>query len=221
MVFAIRDASSSLADGAPAVERERVAAVLGRCQTLSLREAASYPARRLPAAELLLVEEGVLLVTRLRPGATRRMILGVAGAGTVLPRPGPDDRLEVLAAARVTVVPAAARAELATIPAAAEALLDRLTVGLRDAHESLGHFASVRHVERVRDKLLQLAREHGRVVPGGIRLDLPLTHELLGEMVGSARETVTWAIAQLTREGFLKREGRFYRLAVSPAALAS
>jgi CRP-like cAMP-binding protein len=212
---------SWLSEGLRGEEEARVAAVLEGCPALVLREGASYPSARLPSAELLLVEDGVLLLTRLRRGASRRMILDVAGPGTVLPRPGPDDRLEVLSAAWVTALPATARADLARIPGAAAALLEGLTSELQESHESLGHFSSVRHVERVRDKLLQLARTHGRVVPGGVRLDLPLTHELLGEMVGSARETVTWAIAQLTREGFVRREGRFYRLSVSPEALAS
>jgi len=99
--------------------------------------------------------------------------------------------------------------------------VDALVEALRERQETIGNFASVRHVERVREKLLQLARAHGKVVPGGVRLDLPLTHELVGEMVGSARETVTWAFAQLAREGFARREGRAYRLAVSPEALAS
>ncbi|MGZ4388260.1 MAG: helix-turn-helix domain-containing protein, partial [Gaiellaceae bacterium] len=92
---------------------------------------------------------------------------------------------------------------------------------LRDRQESLAAFASVRHADRVREKLLQLARAHDRVGPGGIRLDLPLTHELLGEMVGSARETVTWALAELQREGFVRREGRTYRLSVAPELLAA
>ena len=70
-------------------------------------------------------------------------------------------------------------------------------------------------------KLLQLARAHGKVVRDGVRLDLPLTHELLGEMVGSARETVTWALAELSKEGFVAREGRSYRLIVPPDLLAS
>src|SRR5919108_483840 len=94
----------------------------------------------------------------------------------------------------------------------------RVVDELRERQATIGHFASVRHVERVREKLLQLARTHGKVVPGGVRLDLPLTHELVGEMVGSARETVTWAFAQLAREGFARREGRAYRLPASPAA---
>ncbi|HSP74458.1 MAG TPA: helix-turn-helix domain-containing protein, partial [Gaiellaceae bacterium] len=67
--------------------------------------------------------------------------------------------------------------------------------------------------------LLQLARDHGRVAARGIRLDLPLTHELLADMIGSSRETVTMALAELQREGFVSRSGRFYRLDVAPDEL--
>jgi CRP-like cAMP-binding protein len=77
----------------------------------------------------------------------------------------------------------------------------------------------VHHVDRVREKLLELARDHGRVGREGIRLDFPLTHDLLGEMTGSARETVTRALDELQREGFVQRRGRTYSLHVSPAEL--
>lgn len=212
---------SWLLEEVEAAERGEAEAVLDACPALALRAGASYSAARLPAAELLLVEDGLCLLTRARAGSGRRMILRIVGGGAVLRPPGHDERLDVLALTRITVVTADARRALVGIPSAAGALLDGLAAGLGDAYESLGHFASVRHVERVRDKLVQLARMHGRVVPGGIRLDLPLTHELLGEMVGSARETVTWAMGQLAREGFLRREGRSYRLTVAPESLAS
>src|SRR2546421_3852755 len=68
----------------------------------------------------------------------------------------------------------------------------------------------------VRRRLAQLARTHGAVASGGVRVDLPLTHELLGQAVGSARETVTSALRTLEQEGFLIREGRLYRLMISP-----
>jgi CRP-like cAMP-binding protein len=74
-------------------------------------------------------------------------------------------------------------------------------------------------VKRVREKLLQLARTHGRVASDGVHLDLPLTHELIAQTTGSARETVTAAIAELTREGFLVRDGRDYRLTIPPELL--
>ena len=50
---------------------------------------------------------------------------------------------------------------------------------------SLANFASVRHVDRVERKLLQLAGEHGRVGTEGVRLDFPLIRGLLAEMIGS------------------------------------
>ena len=75
------------------------------------------------------------------------------------------------------------------------------------------------HVDRVRAKLVQLACDHGRVGRDGVRLDIPLTHELLGEMVGSARETVTRALDELQAEGFVVRRGRSYRILVDPSEL--
>jgi CRP-like cAMP-binding protein len=64
------------------------------------------------------------------------------------------------------------------------------------------------------------SRVYGRVTGDGVKLDLPLTHALLGEMVGSERETVTRAIDQLEGAGFLSRQGSHYRLHVAPDALA-
>jgi CRP-like cAMP-binding protein len=75
------------------------------------------------------------------------------------------------------------------------------------------------HIDRVREKLIELARQHGRVGRDGIKLDFPLTHDLLGEMTGSARETVTRALDELQREGFVARRGRTYSLHVVPDEL--
>jgi CRP/FNR family transcriptional regulator len=67
--------------------------------------------------------------------------------------------------------------------------------------------------------LLQLAADYGRVTREGIRLEFPLTHVLLAEMVGSERETVTRAVEQLEAEGFLSRSGRKFVLHVEPTAV--
>jgi len=48
---------------------------------------------------------------------------------------------------------------------------------------------------------------------------LPITHELLAEMIGSARETVTRAVDALEQNGFLRRQDRGYVLRVSPGTL--
>lgn len=212
---------SRLLQGLPDDQRARAAAALHGCTTLAIPAGSSRAAARVPESAVLVVEEGVVMVTSVRPGAGRRMIITVAAPGAVLVPLSEDERLESLVDSWLTAVSPDAYAALLALPAAAAALVEALTEELRERQESLGHFSSVRHVERVRGKLVQLARNHGKVVSGGIRVDLPLTHELLGEMVGSARETVTWAFAQLAQEGFVSREGRSYRLSVAPEVLAS
>jgi CRP-like cAMP-binding protein len=56
-------------------------------------------------------------------------------------------------------------------------------------------------------------------VPGGVRIDFPLTHQLLADMVGSARETVSLAISELVRDGLVRRESRFYILRITSSEL--
>jgi Crp-like helix-turn-helix protein len=169
-------------------------------------------------ASFLIVEDGFVVIRSTGVGK-RGVVLCHAGAGALLPTPQPDETLQALVDARITLISEAAYAGLLGYPALAAVLSDALRATVRQKQVSLANFASVRHVERVRGKLLQLAREHGRVATDGVRLDFPLTHGLLAEMIGSARETVSRAVDRLERSGFLVRDGRSYRLLVQPDAL--
>ena len=169
-------------------------------------------------ASFLIVEEGFVVI-RSALAARRGVILCHAGAGALLPAPLAGETLDALVDARITLVSEAAYGRLLTYPEVVAVLSDALRAILRQKQVSIANFASVRHVERVQGKLLQLAREHGRVATDGVRLDFPLTHDLLGEMIGSARETVSRAIDRLEGNGFLVRDGRSYRLLVQPDAL--
>jgi CRP-like cAMP-binding protein len=53
----------------------------------------------------------------------------------------------------------------------------------------------------------------------GVRIELPLTHEILAQMVRSSRETVTSALTVLRRDGILARDREGYRLTLNPALL--
>jgi hypothetical protein len=187
--------------------------------------------RRLPAGSssgveafsgvaFLVVETGFVVIRRMTT-KRRGVIVCPAGSGALLSVPEPGEALVALADARVTLVSEATFDKLLAQPRVAILLSDAMRSELRQKRDSIANFASVRPVDRVERKLLQLAREHGRVVPGGIRLDFPITHELLGEMVGSARETVSRAIERLERGGFVVREGRSYRLQIEPETLAT
>jgi CRP/FNR family cyclic AMP-dependent transcriptional regulator len=48
-----------------------------------------------------------------------------------------------------------------------------------------------------------LAARWGRVEPAGIRLSLPLTHRLLGQVVGAERPSISHALARLAHSGLV------------------
>ena len=208
-----------LVDAVPSSDKARVESALGSLSVLSLPGGSSLGPDRFEKVSVLLVEDGLVLLSASNQGSARRIVVSLAGPGSVLLPPSAHQRLQALADARVTLVPSGSKPRLFEVPAAAIAILEGFEGGLRDSQESLAHFARGRHAERVRLKLIQLARSYGRVGTDGLLLDLPLTHELLADMVGSTRETVTRALAQLAHEGIIRHERGRYRIAVSPEAI--
>ena len=70
---------------------------------------------------------------------------------------------------------------------------------------------------RVAMLLWHLAGRWGRVHhEGEVRLTLPLTHKLLGELVSAERPTVSHALGRLSRAGLLHREGDDWFLRGTP-----
>jgi CRP-like cAMP-binding protein len=212
---------SILLESLPERDRGPIAATLDRCPVIALPRGTKRLARRLPPASLLVVEEGTVAVSRLPSRTTRQIAIALRRAGGILLPLEEDECLCGVTDAWLTGLTSAAIRALHSSPVTAAALTDGLLQALSCARETVRQFASVRAADRLREKLLQLGRDHGHVGVGGITLDLPLTHELLAEMIGSSRETVTWAFAELMRDGFVRREGRCYRLVVSPDELAS
>jgi Crp-like helix-turn-helix domain len=175
----------------------------------------------LPETALILVSDGLVVMRTSSPGSTRRMITCHAGAGTLMLPPENGEVLVALTAAALVPISAETRDELLSSREAARLLVDALEETLRQRHGAILSLSRLHHVDRVREKLIELAREHGRVGRDGIRLDFPLTHDLLGEMVGSARETVTRALDELQREGFVVRRGRTYSVNLEPEQLTA
>jgi CRP-like cAMP-binding protein len=66
--------------------------------------------------------------------------------------------------------------------------------------------------------LWQLADRYGRVIPGGVQLELGLTHEMLGYMAAARRPSISTALGRLEREGRLSRTGgRWLLLGAQPS----
>jgi hypothetical protein len=177
------------------------------------------PTSSLPAAALLAVEDGFVVVRRTAPPPRRSVIVDEAAGGGVLLAPTPDEELVGLVPSSVRVIPSPALDRLLSESQDAHVIWDALASALRRRKELIACLSNARHVERVREKLLGLACEYGKADGRGVRIDLPLTHELLAEMVCSARETVTRAVDELEREGFVMREAGGYRVSVDPQRL--
>lgn len=94
-------------------------------------------------------------------------------------------------------------------------LFGRLVERLFDGHREQHALAAVRSLPRVEERIVALLGHHasrwGRVTPDGITLVFPVTHELLGRLVGARRPTVSLALAELREQGLLSRlaDGRW------------
>ena len=170
--------------------------------------------------ELVVVAEGLVVLRSAEPGSSRRTITCHAGAGGLVLPPGEDEAVVALSDAKLRLVSTSVRRRLLASAESASVLLDALAATLRQKHATIANIARLHHVDRVRETLMELARAHGRVGSETIRLDFPVTHDLLAEMAGSARETVTRALDQLQREGFVVRRGRTYSVHVPPETLS-
>jgi len=73
-------------------------------------------------------------------------------------------------------------------------------------------FADVQ--KRLKASLIELANAHGVVTDAGIRIDLDITHQQIGEMIAANRTTITACLSDLRRQGYLWKEGR--RLHIIP-----
>jgi hypothetical protein len=191
------------------------------CPAVAIPAGARRAASALPPARILVVEGGVTLLRAVGGDGCRSLIMGRYGAGAIILPPGGGEVLQSLTDAWLTAVPEAVWRLLLRSPEAAESVVAGLEDALRRQRDGARSMSGVRHVDRVRSQLLELARDHGRVCRDGVKLDLPLTHDLIADMVGCARETVTRSLEELERSGFVTRRGRLYQLLVPPEAISA
>ncbi len=99
-------------------------------------------------------------------------------------------------------------------PGIADFLHDRLG---RQTHRASMHLAMLQ-LPRIEDRVIalfaDLAERFGRVTPEGVLIDVPLTHDVIGGLVGGRRPTVTLALHKLASNGLLERHhGDHWKLA--------
>jgi CRP-like cAMP-binding protein len=219
-------ADSDLAERLAPEERRDATAML-RASVLALEAGAWRPAALSDRAFGYLVLEGLLVRELGVGGASASELLGPGDIVRPLDSPllvssltSLSSRWQILQRARVAVLDERVSEVIACWPALSVALVDRV---LSRAH-ALAHLLAVSHLPRVQDRLLgtlwYLADRWGRVTPGGVIIPVRLTHQLLGELVGAQRSTVTLAVHLLEQEELLSRAARgIYLLRGDPPAL--
>ena len=104
-------------------------------------------------------------------------------------------------------------------PALYEAIHEQLERQRRRTSAHLAVLQLPRVDSRIQAMFGLLADRWGRVTPEGIVIDLALTHEQIGHLVGGRRPTVTLALAELAQGGTLvRRRDGMWVLAESAAA---
>jgi CRP-like cAMP-binding protein len=196
------------------LERHELGQVLSTCPRVDLEAGGVVGGEgELAGAALLVLERGVAaLATR---AGSRWVILSFCREGTVLAPLGATEELTALSPCTIVGLSADVVYHVLHLPPVAAAVVQALVTELRRRDESLAQLAHVSHADRLRAKLKQLVRSYGTSVDGGVCIELPLTHALLGQAIGSARETVTVALGTLEAEGFVVRDGRRYLLPTS------
>lgn len=138
-------------------------------------------------------------------GRTRTIALLQEGDALVLPAGGwpgaPGARVRAATDAEVLVLTASLDDVLCADSALAAWIIRALAGAVADRELSVAIALEPRLDRRLVLKLRQLAERWGKVTPEGVRLDLRVTHQELGDMIGAARESITVALGRLQDQG--------------------
>ncbi len=116
-----------------------------------------------------------------------------------------------LTACSVTVVPAKTFLHLlSTIPRIGFNFIGVLSRHLAEMALDRGQSSHKWSLERLTLTLLKLSRAHGVAKPEGTAIGLPLTHQILADMIGTSRETVSRHLGYLKRQGLVTQQGRIF-----------
>ncbi len=124
----------------------------------------------------------------------------------------------VVAPAQVAVLDSAFARRAAPYPTVAVQLVDRATLRSRHLALALAIVQQPRVDRRLHWLFWHLADRWGRTAPGGVRVEVPLTHSLLGELVAARRPSVTTALSSLATAGTVERVGGSWLLRGDPPA---
>lgn len=181
-----------------------------------------------PPDRLFVVNRGSVRLTATAADG-REMIVGVLGAGALFGEEAlggtEGSRRSRAVAHEECWVFSIGRDELRSLmlqlPRFAVNLVELLNRSLEEAREELEVFSFRSTEERVAGALVKLSSRHGREVvgEGSVRkLRIPVSHELLAQMVGANRPHVSAIMSQFRKRGWIRYQKR--RLLIDVAELS-
>ena len=166
-----------------------------------------------PCQAIYFIEKGRVRVTRLSPEG-KTVILALLGPGDMIGEAAwelgeHDSYAETLEESRIFQISREAFLNyIRENPEFGLRLLEVLGGRLKQAHARIEDLAFRQVPSRVARLLLTLAESHGRVTPSGIRVEFPLTHQEIADMVGSSRVTVTQILNKFRSSHWIEIESK-------------
>ena len=163
---------------------------------------------------IYLVLSGVVKVFSVSPEG-KIYIFGFVGAGDIL---GASEFL--MAEAYDSMAEVAEKSELIMIPATdfeqllsknpilASIIMKKLAKNVKTMTNQVKELGFLDVQQRLKQRLTDLAKEYGIATSEGIRIDLNITHEEIGELVAANRVTITAYLNEFKHRGYLWKDGR-------------
>jgi CRP/FNR family transcriptional regulator len=184
---------SEIFEGFDAIEMARL---MGIVEELELPRHHLIFAPGVPSESIYFIEQGRVRLTRLSPDG-RTVILALLGPGDMFGEAawdcGEHDCYgETLEEARLYQLSRESFEQLVRQnPDFGLRLIQVIGFRLKQAQARIEDLVFRQVPSRVARLLVSLAEHHGKVTPNGIRVEFPLTHQEIADMVGSSRVTVT------------------------------
>jgi CRP/FNR family transcriptional regulator len=93
---------------------------------------------------------------------------------------------------------------LSARPERLTAFMQRISEQVSDALTLLDDFRGHDVASRLARVLVKFSQQYGVATDSGVRIDLPVTHQDLANMIGTARETVSRNMARFRQKGYVR-----------------
>lgn len=166
-----------------------------------------------PSDAIYFIEKGRVRLTRLSPEG-KTVILALLGPGELIGEAAwesgeHDSYAETLEDSRIYQIGREAFHNFVREnPEFGLRLIQIIGVRLKQAQARIEDLVFRQVPSRVARLLLTLAETHGKVTPSGIRVEFPLTHQEIADMVGSSRVTVTQILNKFRSSHWIEIESK-------------